>query len=135
MAAAEQQIDHKADNQPHKESQPGHQRQARHQKHTAGNRQQRHQRNKWRPEASRAFRLLLTEYDHRRRDDDECEQRADVRELGEGIDVPYSRRESDYEARDPGTDVRCLENAMDAGEDVGNKPSRDMANQILAWPY
>ena len=57
-------------------------------------------------ERSRTVRLLPAQHDHAGRHDDEREQRADVGQLGEGVDVPQARRDSDQKSGDPGPHVR-----------------------------
>src|ERR1035438_6558989 len=61
------------------------------------------------------------QYDDSERDDDEREQRPDVRQIGESPDIPDPRRNSHHQARDPGADVRRFVDRVHLGKHLGQQ--------------
>ena len=105
---AEREVNRQADDQPDEESYPRFKRQTEHQQQTEDDRQSRHKRDQRHAKTAASFRLASAQRDHAGRDDDEGEQRADVREVGERADVPDAGGNADGQSRDPGADVRSL---------------------------
>jgi hypothetical protein len=82
-----------------------------------------------------ALRVFGAQDDDADGDQDEGEEGADVGHLGERADVEEAGGDGDEDAGDPGGEGRRAEARMDAAEASGSRRSRDMANQMRAWPY
>ena len=118
VAAAVEVVHEQANDQPNKKPQPIFHREASHQYETAYDRGDGNPRAGRHTKRARSFRLLFSQNQHGERNENEREQRADVREISERADIKNAR----------GNRLCTRENAP------GSSPSRDMANHTRACP-
>src|ERR1700722_12262191 len=112
MTAVED-VDQQSEAKPDHEAEPCDDGEASHQAAAQNNRNQREPRYQRHSEDPRTVRLSAAEDDHTQRDEDEREERADVREVGGIADGEDPRRNADYESGDPSRHVRRFELGMD----------------------
>ncbi len=101
MTAVED-VDEKAEAQPHDESEPGDDGESRHEAAAENDRDQRKPRHERNFEDARAVGLRAAQDDYTQRDQDEGEEGADVREIGGVADGKDSSGDANGEAGDPG---------------------------------
>src|SRR5215467_12970230 len=110
-------VNHKSQGEPYKETDPVHDRQACHQQETGENRENWRQRAAGGAEGAVAIGLAVAKNEHAGSNESECEQRADVGEIGEGADVEQAGGNPDHETRDPSGKVRSQIAAVHTAED------------------
>src|SRR5208337_3596306 len=108
--AAVEVVDDKPDGEPDEEADPGDDRQPRHQKNAEGNAQNRQNRAAGTAESAAAAGIFVAQYEHAGGDKHEGEERADIREIGEGADIEQPGRHADDESRHP----RCRRRSAEA---------------------
>jgi hypothetical protein len=119
---AVEEINEQPDREPGEESQPGNYGQSHHQSAAKDDRKQRKPRNKRNAEAARTVGLAAAKDGNAHRDQNEGEQRTDVRQIGGGADVHEPRRYSHCEAGNPGGPVRRFEFGVNGGEQFWQQP-------------
>src|ERR1017187_8557126 len=104
----EREVNGESDHQPDKEAHPCLHRQRHHQHQARHNRQARQVRRSRYAESAWPLRLLAAQHDHPGGNYDESEQRPDIRQIREPIDIENAGRYAHHQSRDPRADVRRL---------------------------
>src|ERR1700682_2216793 len=115
-------IEHQAEDHPNKESDPIHDRQARHQKQTSENRENRSQRSARSPESTGPVRFPVSKNEHSCCHQCEREQSADIGQISESPDVEQARGDTHNESRHLRGKIRRLEARMHATKDSRKEP-------------
>src|ERR1700688_2017508 len=120
--AAVQKIDSQPNGQPRKESQPGENWQARHQKHAKQHTQNRRSNPAGRAKATMAARIAVAQNNHSNRNQGKGEEGADVRKIGECADIENSGRNANHKTGNPSGGRGRAEPGMDASKKLREEP-------------
>src|SRR5437867_10400906 len=116
LADAIEEINNKARGEPEQEADPRQPGQCGHQDHAHANSQNGCDRHPGNAELSRAPRLANSKDHNSYADQDKGEQRSDIRQLHDFLDVGYGRPEGNENTGQNRCDVRCSITRMDSAE-------------------
>src|SRR6266576_3620597 len=121
VVAAVEPVDGQANDEPSEKAQPSQDGQARHQEYAEEYTEHGRSQTAGSSESAMTAGIAEAQDDHADRYQDECEECADVRKVGQGTDVEDASGETHYEAGDPCCGGGCTETGMNLAEQLGHQ--------------
>src|SRR5450755_3975113 len=119
--AAIKRIDEEADKQPEDKTDPRFKGKPQHQPATASDGDSRRDRTKRNSKGAGPLGLGAPQDENPYGNDHERKQSSDIRQVGEGVDIPKAGRDADRKSGNPSADMRCLISLVNAAENAGQQ--------------